>query len=105
MQTLTVTAARAQLGHWLARAVRGEEIGVVVGAQIVALRPVPIQAADYLEREYGLTKEEADRAAASIRRESDRARAAGKYLTLEEVIRPHAPSTHPRRKSGRRKAR
>lgn len=105
MQTLTVTAARAQLGHWLARAVRGEEIGVVVGAQIVALRPVPIQAADYMEREYGLTKEEADRAAGSIRRESDRARAAGDYLTLDAVIRPHAPATPHRRKSGRRKTR
>lgn len=105
MQTLTVTAARAQLGHWLTRAVRGEEIGVVVGAQVVALRPVPIQAADYLEREYGLTKEEADRAVAALRRESDRARAAGDYLTLDEVTRSHAPAAPPRRKIGRRKAR
>lgn len=105
MHTLTVTAARAQLGHWLARAVRGEEIGVIVGAQVVALRPVPIQAADYMEREYGLTKEEADRAAESIRRESDRARAAGDYLTLDEVMRSHAPTAPHRRKSGRRKAR
>jgi antitoxin (DNA-binding transcriptional repressor) of toxin-antitoxin stability system len=104
MQTLTVTAARAQLGHWLGRALRGEEIGVVVGAQVVALRPVPIQAADYLEREYGLTTEEADRAVASIWRESDRARAAGEYLTLEELSRPHASSGH-RRKKGRRQPR
>lgn len=36
MQTLTVTAACA---------VRGEEIGVIVGTQVVALRPVSIQAA------------------------------------------------------------
>ena len=105
MQTLTVTAARAQLGHWLSRAVHGEEIGVVVGAQIVALRPVPIQAADYMETEYGLTKAEADRAADAIRLESDQARAAGEYLTLEEVIRPHASSARPRSKNGRRKTR
>lgn len=105
MQTLTVTAARAQLGHWLARAVRGEEIGVIVGAQVVALRPVPIQAADYMEREYGLTSAEADRATESIRRESDRARLAGDYLTLDEVIRPHAPAAPHRRKSGRHKTR
>jgi antitoxin (DNA-binding transcriptional repressor) of toxin-antitoxin stability system len=93
MQTLTVTAARAQLGHWLARAVRGEEIGVVVGAQIVALRPVPIQAADYLETEYGLTRAEADRAVARIKAETRQARAAGSLLSLDQLAAtlPHAP--------------
>ena len=85
MQTLTVTAARAQLGHWLARAVRGEEIGVIVGAQIVALRPVPIQAADYLEIEYGLTRAEAERAVATMKAETQRARAAGSLLSLDEL--------------------
>ncbi len=93
MQTLTVTAARAQLGHWLARAVQGEEIGVIVGAQVVALRPVPIQAADYMENEYGLTREEADRAAARIKHDAQRAKAKGALLSLEElaVPLPHAP--------------
>ncbi len=93
MQTLTVTAARAQLGHWLARAVRGEEIGIVVGAQIVALRPVPIQAADYLENEYGLTRAEADRATATMKVETQRAKAAGSLLSLDELAAtlPHAP--------------
>lgn len=105
MQTLTVTAARAQLGHWLSRAVQGEEIGVVVGAQIVALRPVPIQAADYLETEYGLTRGEADRAAASLKTETRRARAAGKLISLKELTRlaPHASRRrrikHPHRAS------
>ncbi len=92
MQTLTVTAARAQLGHWLARAVKGEEIGVVVGAQIVALRPVPIQAADYMETEYGLTRAEADRAVALMKAETQRAKAAGELLSLDELTAtlPHA---------------
>lgn len=94
MQTLTVTAARAQLGHWLSRAVRGEEIGVVVGAQIVALRPAPIQAADYLETEYGLTREEADRVVARMRAETKRAKAGGKLISLDKLAAnlPHAPS-------------
>jgi antitoxin (DNA-binding transcriptional repressor) of toxin-antitoxin stability system len=93
MLTLTVTAARARLGYWLARAVRGEEIGVVVGAQIVALRSVPIQAADYLETEYGLTQAEADRAVAAIEAETQQAKAAGSLLSLEELTAtlPHAP--------------
>lgn len=92
MQTLTVTAARAQLGHWLARAVQGEEIGVIVGAQVVALRPVPIQAADYMETEYGLTREEADRAAAGIKHDVARAKTKGTLLSLDEVTAslPHA---------------
>jgi antitoxin (DNA-binding transcriptional repressor) of toxin-antitoxin stability system len=92
MQTLTVTAARAQLGHWLARAVRGEEIGVVVGAQIVALRPVPIQAADYMETEYGLTREEADRVATRIKAETQSAKAKGTLRSLDELAAslPHA---------------
>lgn len=99
MQTLTVTAARAQLGHWLARAVRGEEIGVVVGAQVVALRPVPIQAADYMETEYGLTRAEADRAVARIKAETQQAKAAGTLLSLDELAAtlPHA-SRHRRKK-------
>lgn len=93
MLTLTVTAARAQLGHWLARAVRGEEIGVVVGARVVALRPVPIQAADYFETEYGLTTAEADRAAAAMKAETRRARAEGSLLSLDQLAAslPHAP--------------
>lgn len=92
MQTLTVTAARAQLGHWLARAVRGEEIGVIIGAQVVAFRPVPIQAADYMEREYGLTKEEADRAVATMKAETRKARTDGSLLSLDELAAslPHA---------------
>jgi antitoxin (DNA-binding transcriptional repressor) of toxin-antitoxin stability system len=104
MQTLTVTKARANLGHWVRRALRGEDIGVILGSRLVALRPVPIEAGDYMEREYALTKEEADRAAAAIVRDSDRARAAGEYVTLDEATRQYAPVSDPL-KSRRRKTR
>lgn len=102
MRTLTVTAARAQLGHWLARAVRGEEIGVIVGAQVVALRPVPIQAADYMEREYGLTRDEADRAAARLKAETRRAVAGGTLLSLDELA---AALPHVSRRSRKKRSR
>ena len=59
MTTLTVTKARQNLGGWLKRAVSGEEIGVLVGDQVVALRPVPIMAADHMETEYGHVEESA----------------------------------------------
>jgi antitoxin (DNA-binding transcriptional repressor) of toxin-antitoxin stability system len=98
MQTLTVTKARAKLGHWMRRAAQGEDIGIIVGAQVIALRPVPITAADCMETEYGLTKTEADRAAASIRAETLRERAAGRLIPLENFLASdaHLVSNHAR---------
>ena len=104
MQTLTVTAARAQLGHWLARAVKGEEIGVIVGAQVVALRPVPIQAADYLETEYGLTREEADRATNRMKAETQIAKAKGELVSLDEIASSLPHATRRRRQKQPRRA-
>jgi antitoxin (DNA-binding transcriptional repressor) of toxin-antitoxin stability system len=53
--TLTITNAKKNLGKWLSAAVNGQEIGIVSGATVVALRPVQIEATDYAWREYGLT--------------------------------------------------
>jgi len=47
MKTLTITDARQNLGHWLKLAANGEEVGVIVGSDIIALRKVKIQSADY----------------------------------------------------------
>ncbi len=55
MKTLTITDAKKNLGRWLAAAARGEDIGVVCGADIVALRKVDVEATDYAQREYGAT--------------------------------------------------
>lgn len=73
MKTLTITRARQNLGAWLARAAEGEEIGIISGAQVIALRPVAIQAADYAEQEYHLTKAELAKAAKKIHEEIDAA--------------------------------
>ena len=40
MKTLTITDAKKNLGRWLAAAAKGEDIGIVCGADIVALRKV-----------------------------------------------------------------
>lgn len=96
MKTLTVTAARQKLGYWLKRAEQGEEIGVVFGASIFALRKVPIQAADYLQTEYGVTKEEAVRSAARIRADAGR----GPYISLDELKRRVA-ARNPAKRGGR----
>jgi hypothetical protein len=55
MKTLTITEGRGRLGHWLKKAVQGEDIGFVFEGKIVALRPVEVTSADYVLQEYGLT--------------------------------------------------
>jgi len=58
MKTLTITDAKKNLGRWLAAAARGEDIGIVCGADIVALRKVDVESTDYAQREYGAIPEQ-----------------------------------------------
>ena len=58
MKTLTITEAKKNLGHWLAAAARGEEIGIISGADVIALRKVAVEATDYAQREYGVSPEQ-----------------------------------------------
>ena len=73
VKTLTITSARQNLGAWLARAARGEEIGIISSAHVIALRPAAIAAADYAEQEYRLTQAELAKAAEKIHEEIDAA--------------------------------
>jgi antitoxin (DNA-binding transcriptional repressor) of toxin-antitoxin stability system len=58
MKTLTITDAKKNLGRWLAAAARGEDIGIICGADVVALRKVDVEPIDYAQREYGATPDE-----------------------------------------------
>ena len=58
MKTLTATEARKNLTHWLKAAKNGQDIGIVYGADVFALRVVPVEAADYAQREYGVGPEQ-----------------------------------------------
>ena len=58
MKTFTITEAKKNLGRWLAAAARGEDIGIVCGADIVALRKVNVESTDYAQREYNATPEQ-----------------------------------------------
>jgi antitoxin (DNA-binding transcriptional repressor) of toxin-antitoxin stability system len=49
MTTLTVTEARKNLSGWIRRATAGEEIGIIDGNKIIALRPVTVTAIDFEE--------------------------------------------------------
>jgi len=58
MKTLTITDAKKNLGRWLAAAAQGEDIGIICGAEIVALRKVEVESVDYAQREYGASSEQ-----------------------------------------------
>ena len=58
MKTLTITEAKKNLGRWLTAAARGEDVGIITGAAIIALRKVEVESTDYAQREYGATPEQ-----------------------------------------------
>ena len=60
MKTLTITDAKKNLGRWLVAAGRGEDVGIICGAEIIALRKVEVTSTDYAQREYGATREQVE---------------------------------------------
>ena len=78
MKTLTVTAARQNLGAWLKRTLKGEDVGVMIDGAIVAFRPVKIFSEDYAEHEYGAGGEALDKFAERTNKELDADRKAGR---------------------------
>jgi len=93
MKTLTITEARKNLSSWLHRAQNGEEIGIVDGSQIIALRPVTVTATDYMEHEYGLSPDEASQIANNILLDSINEEKQGAYTRLNDI-----PDATPARK-------
>jgi len=82
MKTLTITEAKKNLGRWLMAAARGDDVGIISGADIIALRKVEVESTDYAFREYGVTPEELavfERAAERRYRKTQRA---GKLVTV-----------------------
>ncbi len=61
MQTLSPTKARSNLTFWLKAAACGEDVGILYGDQIIALRPVSVESTDYALREYGATNADVER--------------------------------------------
>ena len=58
MKTLTIKDAKKNLRRWLAAAARGEDIGIICGADVIALRKVEVESRDYAQRQYGATPEQ-----------------------------------------------
>ncbi|MCE0522543.1 MAG: hypothetical protein LV480_06500 [Methylacidiphilales bacterium] len=79
MTTLSPTKARSNLTAWLKKAAAGEDIGILFGDQVIALRPVEVESTDYAEREYGVTQEELKRATDYLDARGKKNRKAGHY--------------------------
>ena len=82
MKTLTVTDAKKNLSKWLQAAARGEDIGIVTGADVIALRKVEVESTDYALREYGVTNAELDRFEARLDADYARLKKQGKLIVL-----------------------
>lgn len=78
MRTLSPTQARVNLTSLLKRAANGEDIGILHGDKVIALRPVTVHADDYALREYGVTEKELDHFVKRTDREIARQRKRGK---------------------------
>ncbi len=82
MKTLTITDAKKNLSRWLDAAARGEDIGIVRGAEIIALRRVEVESTDYAQREYAVTPEQIAAFADSTDKRHRRLKRSGKLLTV-----------------------
>jgi antitoxin (DNA-binding transcriptional repressor) of toxin-antitoxin stability system len=72
MTTLSPTQARSNLSSLLKRAAKGEDIGILHGDQVIALRPVKVHSDDYALREYAMTEKELTRFAKRMDKEISR---------------------------------
>jgi antitoxin (DNA-binding transcriptional repressor) of toxin-antitoxin stability system len=79
MTTLSATKARTNLTHWLKRAAAGEDVGILCGDQVIALRPVKVfsEDSDYAMREYGVAEADLEAFVKRTDREIARERKAG----------------------------
>jgi antitoxin (DNA-binding transcriptional repressor) of toxin-antitoxin stability system len=90
MTTLSPTKARSNLTGWLKKAAAGEDIGILYGDKVIALRPVEVESADYAWTEYGLTSKEMARISKKLHEKGERDRNAGKFKVyngdIEDLI-------------------
>ncbi len=77
MTTLSPTQARVNLSSLLKRAAKGEDIGILHGDQVIALRPVKVHSDDYALQEYGVTEKELERFAKRMDKQIAQSRKAG----------------------------
>ncbi len=84
MKTVTITEAKRHLGAYLKESVEGQNVGIICGNRIVALRPVEITSLDFDEAGdpdvAQLTHEQRDRLYARLKRERKEAKRVRKEM-------------------------
>jgi len=78
MQILTISSARRNLAAWLKRALKGEDIGVLIDGAIVAFRPVREYSEDYALQKYGVTEEKLGHFVKKVNQKLDADRKSGR---------------------------
>ena len=86
MTTLSPTQARTNLSSLLKRAAKGEDIGILHGDQVIALRPVTVHSDDYALQEYGVTEAELDAFVRRTKKRVARYRKSGKMTVFSGDI-------------------
>ena len=91
MTTLTLTKARANLGRLCEQAKKGEQIGIISGDQILQLKPIEVIPWEetYIYKEYGVTKERAERFTEQMDKKIGEEKRKGKYLRFTGKFDPH----------------
>ena len=77
MITLSITNARKNLGSWVKKAANGEQIAILAGNHVVALRPVEVVPKEYAEQEYLLSQDEIRVVAGNLQKKAREAIKAG----------------------------
>ncbi len=101
MKTLTITDAKKNLGAWLKAAGRGEEVAILCGADVIALRKVEIEAVDcsYASAEYGVTPQELERFERAVDQKFAAGKKAARLMTMEQVTKALEKAPAHRRRS------
>src|SRR3954468_21815072 len=82
MKTLTITEAKKNLSRWLAAASRGQDVGIICGADIIALRKVEVESTDFAQREYGATPQQVAALQEAVDGRYQHLKRAGKLRTI-----------------------
>ncbi len=87
MKTLTITEAKKNLSRWLLAAAGGDDVAIISGDSIIALRKVEVEPVDYTYamREYGATPAELDRFEKAVDERFRQEKEAGTLMTLEQL--------------------
>jgi hypothetical protein len=63
-------------------AAQGEDVGIVCGADIIALRKIEVESTDYAQREYGATREQIEALDEATDKRYRKLKRSGKLVTV-----------------------